>query len=222
MNDSQISRECMNLVFAGSGSTAAALTVVLHALGSEQARKWQERSRTELASYATREHGGGEQHLQGMSPVLTAVIKETLRLRPPFPRGFPRDVAPGAKVLIPGVGELLSSGTMVSSSSYVIGRSQEVWGVDTAQWRPERWLKEEYEAARGEITDNQRDVDDGFVVFGKGARGCIGKELAMMIIFEVVAKVLQRWDVRAKGELEEEDSFEMRYNMCQVELAGRT
>jgi cytochrome P450 len=206
-----MARECINLIFAGRGSVAAGVTVVLHALGSEQGRKWQERVRAELTS----DHGGGGGGggpQQNMSPTLLAVIKETLRLKPPFPRGFPREVAPGGGVLLPGMDAPLPGGTMVYSSNYVIGRSQEIWGDDAAEWKPERWL---------ETGGDQASIDTGFVAFGKGARSCIGREVAMMAISDVVERMLKKWEIKGEGELEGEDAFEMRYDICQMKLVAR-
>jgi hypothetical protein len=53
MGPHQIWRESFNLVFAGPGSTAAALTAIFFELGSPHCREWQKRIRANLSAEAT-------------------------------------------------------------------------------------------------------------------------------------------------------------------------
>ena len=130
MTTEQASAECTNLMFAGKGSTTAGLVAVLHELGTPQGREWQTRIFIDIADGSTR-----------IPARLVAVIKETLRLHPPFSCGFPRYITPGAENAIPGIAKKLPLGTGVFCNLYVLGRSEELWGEDAHIWRPEHWLE---------------------------------------------------------------------------------
>ncbi|MCJ1465370.1 hypothetical protein MMC07_003988 [Pseudocyphellaria aurata] len=131
MSPDQIWRECFNLMIAGPGSTAAALTAVLYRLGSDQGRYWQDRIRADVSEEDSAS-------VSTSSPVLVAVIKETLRLHAPFPTAFPRSIAAGAETVIPDLPTPLPIGTLVSSNTYILGHSKEIWGDDAESWKPQR------------------------------------------------------------------------------------
>ena len=193
-------RESFNFVFAGPGSTAAALTATLYELSCQHGHEWQDRIRADLETLS-------EDQTPSSSPVLKAVIKETLRLHVPFSTAFPRSITAGAETAIPGISAPLPIGTMVSSNAYVLGHSRENWGDDAEAWRPQRWL-----AAESEV----KKLDEKFVVFSKGPRGCIGKEIAMKILANAVAGVVQKWDIIARGELKGKNFVEMQYTECEI------
>lgn len=71
-------------------------------------------------------------------PYLDACVKEAGRLHPPFGLPYERVVpAEGATVC----GKFLPGGTVVGMPSYVVGRDRELFGHDSDEWRPERWLE---------------------------------------------------------------------------------
>lgn len=80
-----------DLNFAGPSSTAAALTAILYELGShpEAQHRLYDEVRTPGPDKAA------------SSSFLDGVLKETLRLNPPFPSVFPRYIRSGAENLIP-------------------------------------------------------------------------------------------------------------------------
>ena len=198
MEPYQIWRECFNLVFAGPGSTAAALTAIFFELGSPHGRKWQERIHAGLSADAAP---------AGSSAMVLAVIKETLRLHSPFPTAFPRVIATGAETAIPDLAVPLPVGSLVAANTYVLGRSKEIWGDDADKWKPERWLRDENDIKR---------LEDKFVVFGKGPRGCIGKEMAMLVMEKTVVGVLEKWDLIANGSVRGASFLEMQYMECGI------
>jgi len=124
MGPHQIWRENFNLVFAGPGSTTAALTAIFFALGSPYCREWQKRIRANLSAEAT-------------------------------PAG-----------------------------------SKEIRGDDADMWKPDRWLGNEKGIKR---------LEDRFVVFSKGPRGCGGKEIAMLMMEKTVVGVLEKWILQRRG-----------------------
>ena len=206
MNPDEIWRETFNLTFAGPGSTAAGLTAILYTLGTHP--EWQDRIRADVSDDVT-------------SLVLLAVIKETLRLHVPFPTAFPRSIAPGAETVIPDLPAPLPVGTLVSANTYILGHSKEIWGDDVESWKPERWLVAEGGEGSESANEKKKKLEDSFVVFSKGPRGCIGKEIAMLIMAGGVLQVLERWDIRAEGEMEGDSFLEMQYSRCGMRFLER-
>lgn len=204
MDPEQMFRECFNLNLAGPGSTAAALTAIIYELGTHRGREWQNRICNDLK-------GGITGPIP--SPVLMAVIKETMRLHAPFPTGFPRSIAPGAENAIPGLPAPLPVGTIVSSNTYILGHSKNNWGADAEIWKPQRWLEAD--------ESRKRKLEDDFVVFSKGPRGCIGKEIALLLIAKAVVGLLGKWSITTEGKLEGASFLEMQYTKCGIRLAER-
>ncbi|KAK4375897.1 hypothetical protein RND71_006574 [Anisodus tanguticus] len=113
-----------------------------------------------------------------------ASICESMRLHPPVPFGGRQatedDVLPdGTKV---------NKGTFVTYLTYAMGRSQELWGSDSMEFRPERWLKRTEENETFVPRDSYT-----YPVFHGGPRICLGKDIAFMQIKTVVAAVLSRF-----------------------------
>ena len=195
--------ECTNLVFAGPGSTAAALTGVLEQLGTDEGQKWQEMIRAELKDM---EGSGAE------SRVLNAVVKESMRYNAPFPTAFPRDVTPGAENSIPGIKKPLPIGTLVGVNPWVISHDSAVWGHDARQWNPQRWLDVPPSDAA------EKALDEKLLVFGKGSRGCIGKEIAFLIVTQAVTGLLRTWKIERVGEVRQAAWLEMQTEHCGLRM----
>jgi cytochrome P450 len=229
MKAAELWTESFNLTLAGPGSTAAALTSVLFCLGLPNGRLWQEKIRLEASETAT------DSALSSLSipPLLLAVLKETLRLHVSFPTAFPRTITPGAENAIPNLPAPLPVGTAVSANTYVLGRSRDIWGDDADAWRPERWLgKKEGNSALAKDADSEsvsgsqigklrheveeeRTLEDSFVAFGKGSRGCVGRELALLICARAVLAVLNKWEISSTATgLKGNAWLEMQYSEC--------
>ncbi len=223
MSPAQTWRESFNLTFAGPGSTAAALTTVLHHLSTTDGQKWQSRIRAEDSGLALSSSPSSPAAAAAAAaaatipPVLTAIIKETLRLHAPFPTAFPRVIAPGAESALPGLRGPLPVGTTVYAHTFIVGRAKAVWGADAEVWRPERWLRVAGDG-ESESERERRELEERFVVFGKGARGCVGRDIAMLMIARAVLAVLAVWDVRAGAGLKGKSWLEMQYEECVLEF----
>ncbi|CAE6470467.1 unnamed protein product [Rhizoctonia solani] len=110
-------------------------------------------------------------------PYLQACINEGLRLHSTSGIGLPRIVPPGSNLEV--CGEKFNEGTVLSVPSYSIHHSQEVWGDDAEEFRPERWLG--------------RDVGKEFNPFSFGPRACVGRNLASMELLIIIASVFHRY-----------------------------
>ncbi|GKZ34633.1 hypothetical protein AbraIFM66950_004947 [Aspergillus brasiliensis] len=203
MRQPEILAEAMNMVFAGPGSMAAALTAIVYHLGSEEGQVWQDKIRREAAV-------SSQSITAATIPLeLQAVIKETMRFQGVFPTAFPRVIMAGAEGVIPSLSMPLPVGTTVSANTYVLGRSREIWGDDADQWTPKRWVGD---------AEHRRQMETKFVAFSKGPRGCIGKDLAMIIMAKAVMGLILQWQIRSMGSLRGKSWLEMQYDECWLEL----
>ncbi|GIC91789.1 putative cytochrome P450 pisatin demethylase [Aspergillus udagawae] len=202
MTPAEVASEASNLIIAGPGSTAAALTAVIFYLGTKEGQTWQEKIRDQVR--ASQSHDLGPSSLE-----LQAVIKETLRLSAPFPTAFPRVIRSGAEMAIPSLPAPLPVGTTVSANTFVLGRSREFWGNDSDEWVPQRWLGSE---------QHRREMETKFVAFSKGSRSCVGRELVLLVLAQAVIGIIQQWRFRSKGELRGKSFLEMQYDECWIEF----
>lgn len=180
MTDHQLRDEVMTLLSAGHDTTALALTYALHLLAEHP-----------NASRALREEL--DRVLAGRPPTVADLprlvyaerfVREVLRLYPPIP--CVTRVAVAATEL---GGYQLPAGTNVIINPWVTQRDAR-WFEEPEQFRPERWANELAE----------RLPRFAFFPFGGGARGCIGKDFAMMEITLILAAIAQRYHfTRSEG-----------------------
>jgi cytochrome P450 len=72
-------------------------------------------------------------------PYLQACIKEALRVFHPVSMGTPRVVPKGGIT----IGERsFPAGTTLSLNTFSMNLSQDVWGPDATEFKPERWMTE--------------------------------------------------------------------------------
>lgn len=68
-------------------------------------------------------------------------------------------------------------------------RNKAVFGEDAENFRPERWLVEDEK--------ERKRLEDGWIVFGRGSRACIGKEIALTVTTKAVVEVCPFVGVRS-------------------------
>lgn len=116
---------------------------------------------------------------------LQAALYESMRLYPPvqFDSKFclENDTLPD--------GTFVSKGTRVTYHCYAMGRMEEVWGKDWAEYRPKRWIKDNCKFSF--IPQSAFKCP----IFHAGPRECIGKQMSMMEMKSVVAAVVKRFDI---------------------------
>lgn len=71
-------------------------------------------------------------------PYLAACIKETFRIHPAVTISLPRHVPAGGAYIC---GQFFPAGTRVGISPYVVGRDKQLFGEDSDEFRPERWIE---------------------------------------------------------------------------------
>ena len=167
----QAAADCMDHMAAGIDTTGDGLCFLMYAISKPENQHFQAKLREELCRHKAafsaddKERESTQQLIQ--LPYLDAVIKETLRLAPPIPMSLPRYVPRGGRVID---GYFVPENTIVSCQPYSVHRINEDVFQDPDSFNPERWLEEKGSAERERL----------FFAFAAGARGCTGRNLAMM------------------------------------------
>ncbi|KAF2731743.1 cytochrome P450 [Polyplosphaeria fusca] len=116
---------------------------------------------------------------------LQAVIKEGLRIHPPFTGLIMKEVPPAGDTIH---GKYVPGGTRIAHSTWAVQRDPEVFGVDTEVFRPERWI----EADDEQKMRMEQSVD---LVFGYGRWGCLGKIVAFIELNKIFVELLRHFDL---------------------------
>ncbi|MED6207470.1 hypothetical protein PIB30_036145 [Stylosanthes scabra] len=131
---------------------------------------------------------------------LKAVIKETLRLHPPFPLLLPRECRETCEIN----GYTIAKGSRLIVNAWAMGRDPKYWGgeEDAESFWPERFLE-------GSIDYKGSNVE--FIPFGAGRRICPGIDFAVSSIELCVAHLLYyfNWQVPNNGEMDMAEELEI-------------
>lgn len=172
----------MNYLSAGRDTTAQALTWTLYLLLRNP--QTVQNILSELQQRLS--HGCGptlsySAVQPGSLPYTTATFNESVRLYPPIPVELKESTM---ETVFPD-GTSLPKGAVVMWVPWAMGRSQQIWGPDAKDFRPERWLNAGSEQP---ITKSAFE----FPAFNGGPRACIGKKLAELLAVYVIAALT--WD----------------------------
>ena len=175
-------QEGMVVVGAGTDTTAWTLVVALVHLtinsGIHQHLKDEMR-------VATADKGSLKLSDLEQLPYLSACIKESLRLSYGLSARLPRE-APNQVLEVPGTkGLTIPPGTKVSMDAVLMHRHPQLF-PQPDEFRPERWL------------DNPR-LDRYLVSFSKGARQCLGINLAYAELYMALGAIIGRFAVDDGG-----------------------
>jgi len=176
----QVRDETLTLLLAGFETTANALAWTWWHLDQNPASA--ERLRAELRDVL----GDQAPTFDDIArlPYTTAVVAETMRLRPPawiMEREVREPIEFG--------GYRAEAGTTILMSPWVIHRDARYWGADVEQYRPDRWIN-----ADGEFDPTATGAPRGaYFPFGAGSRICIGENFAWNEAILVLATLARRW-----------------------------
>jgi len=138
------------------------LTMVLHP-------EWQEKVREEVEKVVGTDRVVEVTDSPNL-PILRAVIRETLRWRPPVPLGVPRLLEEDDE----WNGYYIPKGAIIHACDLALAREPQVY-PDCENFRPERWLEPDWPTYKEPLTEHPRLM--GSHHFGMGRRMCPGIEL---------------------------------------------
>jgi cytochrome P450 len=118
---------------------------------------------------------------------LRACIDESMRLAPPVGAALWRRVLTNDTIVD---GHVMPEGCDVGTSIYSIHHNPDYY-PEPFEFRPERWL--------GEDKSKTEVAVSAFNPFSVGARGCIGKGLALVELMLIQALLLVSYDIRLSG-----------------------
>ncbi|RDB26333.1 hypothetical protein Hypma_006808 [Hypsizygus marmoreus] len=190
--DSEVLAQISTLTFAAMDTTSNALSRILHLLATHP--KVQDKLRAEVK--AAREQGGDLPYDEISSlPFLDAVCRETLRLYPPFSnilRTTRQSVILPLSTPVKGIdGREMHEITLPSNTNIIISvlnsnRDPALWGPDSYEWKPERWLSPLPEAL---VNAHIPGIYSHLMTFLGGGRACIGfkfSQLEMKVVLSVL------------------------------------
>ena len=113
-------------------------------------------------------------------PYLRACFDESMRMNAPSQFSLPRKTPPaGARI----AGHWIAGDTQVTTPTHAIHMDKEIWG-DPDIYRPERWLG-----------DDGKRLQEFFLAFSKGPRGCIGRNITYMEQSVMLATMVRRYNI---------------------------
>lgn len=196
--DSEVIGQMSTLIFAAMDTTSNALSRTLHLLATYP--EIQDKLRNEITD-ALHNNGGQDFSYDELVslPFLDAVCRETLRLYPPVP--FLSKMAQKNTVLplftpITGVDGremheiVVPKDTVVIPSILNCNRDPALWGADSYEWKPERWLSP--------LPDTLMEapipgIYSHLMTFSGGSRACIGFKFSQLEMKVVLSLLLSKY-----------------------------
>jgi cytochrome P450 len=179
LTDTEVRDQAMTLFLAGHETTANALAWTWHLLTQHEPVRAKMKAEVDAVIGPDRQPGLED---AARLPYTTAVFSESMRLFPPVwvvGRRALEDVTIGDYEV--------PRRTIVITSQYIIHRDERYW-PHALEFRPERWLDEQAQAARPKFA---------YFPFGGGGRICIGDAFAWTEGVILLAVMARRWRFEA-------------------------
>ncbi|TKX25545.1 cytochrome P450 monooxygenase-like protein 16 [Elsinoe australis] len=195
ITDDRLVQYAFRNVAAGSDTTATSLRAVVYYLCRYPETQKRLHEELEEVGVADAVRSGDALRYAELYklPYLTAVIQEGFRIHPSVALSLER-VVPDTGYVLPD-GRYLPPGTIVGINPAVINRHKGVFGEDSDDFRPERWLKNDHES-EDEYKARLGKMKDTDMTFGHGKRICAGRHVAVVEIYKVIASLFSAFDVR--------------------------
>ncbi|KAM0231879.1 hypothetical protein ACHAPO_008175 [Fusarium lateritium] len=165
---------------AGHETMASTLTSIIAMLGSD----------TDIQEQVSREiletNNSTDYFTATRLPETQSLIKEAKRLYPVISMSLPRKVPTGGLHLH---NYYFPPDTTVGCNPVALHRNPEIFGFDCDEFKPDRWLTTDPDAAR-----NMERVS---LSWGGGARTCPGRHLAELVVFKVVPALVKEFKIEA-------------------------
>lgn len=182
--DRELTDQAMTFIGAGHETVSVALAWAIFVLSQPRYQHIQQRLREEIRSNLPNPITSGSsitaERLESLR-YLNSVSNEVLRLYGPAPWSSKRVLRDTVLA-----GSRLPKSTYVTVSPWIINRSRSLWGPDSEEFKPERWL----------IVD-KRDGGYGkaFNTFSAGSRACPGEEFARAEFKAVLAGLVGNFEM---------------------------
>lgn len=111
-----------------------------------------------------------------------------MRVHPSTGMSLPRVVPEGGVEIC---GKYLPGGTVVSMNAAVVQFDRKVYGDDSEEFVPERWIRDGERAAA--------NMERHFLQFGYGKRICLGKHISYIEMFKLIPTLLHKYDFELVG-----------------------
>ncbi len=174
----------MSMIHAGAETTSATLNMTLYRLMANPHTMRKLRKELDAANLSSPPQWTEVQHLH----YLEACVKEAGRMNPllldPMEREIPAN-GPGIEI----AGVYIPPGNVVAVNTHALNRDPSVWGANTEEYRPDRWL----ECDDAQLTRMER----ANLFFSGGRRVCVGQHIAWIEIKKVLPELLLKFDVSA-------------------------
>lgn len=184
----EMASEMLDHVLAGFDTSSITLTWLTWELSRTSNHPWQKRLREEIASVKDKHDAKTIDSL----PVLHACLMETLRLHAAIPGNQPR-VTPQFATLGPLESQVtnLPPNIRVQSQAWSLHRNPVVFPCPDS-WQPERWL----DADETQL----KEMGKWFWAFGSGGRMCVGSNLAVLEMKNVMVAVWGRFETEVEDD----------------------
>ncbi|PPQ65281.1 hypothetical protein CVT26_000241, partial [Gymnopilus dilepis] len=183
LTEAELLGQMSSLTFAAMDTTSSALSRILWLLSTHP--DVQDKLRQEIAE-ARKQHGDLAYDDLVSLPYLDAVCRETLRVYPPVStvtRTTRQDVVMPLSKPIQGLdGKEMHEVLVPNNTNVIIGilaanRNPEIWGPDSYEWKPDRWLKPLPESV---IDAHLPGIYSHLMTFIGGSRACIGFKFSQL------------------------------------------
>ncbi|CAL5388076.1 unnamed protein product [Camellia sinensis] len=169
----------LNIILAGSDTTAITLTWIMSALLNNKHAL--SRAQQEIDTKVGKNTWVEESDIKNLV-YLQAIVKETLRLYPPGPIAVPHQATEDCQI----GGYDIPKGTRLFPNVWKLHRDPRVW-TDPDEFVPERFL-----TTHAEVDVSGQHFE--FTPFGSGRRACPGIGFALQVTHLTMARLLQGFD----------------------------
>ncbi|GAB4832358.1 hypothetical protein Ancab_006374 [Ancistrocladus abbreviatus] len=187
VDDQALQGSLLSLMLAGKDTTGAALSWFFWLLKKHPSveSKIKEELRDTMPEENTEKWHLFTQEEVNNLVYLHAALCETLRLYPPVPFQTRSPLEPD---ILPTGHHVIPKKTMIVIPLYLMGRMTAIWGTDSQEFKPERWITE-----KGGI---KHEPSHKFFTFNAGPRICMGRELAFTQMKAAAAAIIHNYNVR--------------------------
>ncbi|KIM41635.1 hypothetical protein M413DRAFT_72029 [Hebeloma cylindrosporum] len=201
LTDEELTGQIASFTFAAMDSTSGALARILWLLSVHQ--DVQNKLRQEIRT-ARKSGDLGYDELVAL-PYLDAVCRETLRAYPPLAlasRTTRKDIVlPLSNPIIGVDGREMHEIPIPNNTNVVIGiyaanRNPEIWGPDSYEWKPERWLSPLPETVTGARIPG---AYSHLMTFLGGGRACIGFKFSQLEMKVVLSLLIESFRFTPAG-----------------------